>query len=608
MSADALARARARLALGRTAAGTFLGELRRRHVTRVAVTYLAVGWIVVQASSALVPALGIPGWILSLVTLLTILGFPLAMVLAWAVEITPEGLRFTDPALPTARAHPVPTAAPSLRAIAALPFADRSPDGGFQFLGDGITEELISALARTDGIQVVGRSSAFAFRDEATDVREVGRRLGVGAVVEGSLRVSGSRLRVTAQLVDAGTGYALWSTTRNGTLEDIMVFQEEIALAIAGALGAHLFPEARPDDPSSPPSVHQMSSAAGPSLHASTRDVEAYQLYLKGRVHWNERTASSLATALRYFRRATKRDPSYARAHAGEADALALRMEYGLLSPQEGLEPARAAVERALRWGAALPESHVAAGLVHQVGWQWSDAEAAFRTALSLDPGHSTAHHRLALLLAWRGEEKEGWSEWKEARRLDPLAPGVAATEGWLRYYQGDGRGAVDAHRRVLEDHPELDAARMGLALALLGEDLTAEAVEALTFGREAGAGDPAHTALLALALARAGRRHEARHLVRILDRRATEGYVSPFHRALPLLALDGSEAALAELENAAAAQAPQLAYLAVDPVFDPLRSLSRFQRLVEATGLRRSGSGTGVGAQVGSWDGKPRQ
>lgn len=608
MSADALARARARLALGRTAVGTFLGELRRRHVTRVAVTYLAVGWIVVQAWSALVPALGIPGWILSLVTLLTILGFPLAMVLAWAVEITPAGLRFTDPALPSGTPPPGPTAAPSLRAIAALPFADRSPDGGFQFLGDGITEELISALARTKGIQVVGRSSAFAFRDEAADVREVGRRLGVGAVVEGSLRVSGSRLRVTAQLVDAGTGYALWSTTRNGALEDILVFQEEIALAIAGALGTHLFPEARPGDPSFPPSLPQPSSAADPALHAATRDVEAYQLYLKGRVHWNERTASGLATALRYFRRATKRDPAYARAHAGEADALALRMEYGLLSPREGLEPARAAVERALRWGSPLPESNVAAGLVHQIGWRWSDAEAAFRAALSLDPDHSTAHHRLALLLAWRGEEEEAWSEWNEARRLDPLAPGVAATEGWLRYYQGDGPGAVDAHRRVLEDHPELDAARKGLALALLGEDLAGQAVNALTLGREAGTEDPAHTALSAMAMARAGRLNDARHLVRMLDRRAAEAYVSPFHLALPLLALDGHEAALAELENAAAVQAPQLAYLAVDPVFDPLRSLSRFQRLVEATGLRRCGSGAGVGSQVGSWDGGSRR
>jgi len=602
----------------RRSLGGFFRELRRRQVSRVAVTYGAVGWIVVQASTALVPALGIPHWTLSLVTVLLLLGFPVALVLAWAVDLTPlplptdgpgspgfvsPGPKTSGPAMPGLAVSGVPAAQvpeveketfptsspppPSIRTVAALPFTDRSPEGGFQFLGDGITEELISALARMEGIQVLGRSSVFGLRDDALKAREVGHRLGVGSVVEGSLRVSGSRLRVTAQLVDTRTGYVRWSATRGGTLDDLLDLQGRMAEGLAEALGTRLTPLATRE---------KEGEETEPGPPAATRDMEAYQLYLRGRLHWNERTGSSLETARRYFQRATARDPEYTQAYAGQANALALLMEYGLLSPEEGMVPARAAVKAALRWGSNVPEAHVSAGLVHQLDWRWEDAEDSYRTALTLDPGHSDAHQRLALLLAWRGSFDEARRELDAALAWDSLSPAAAATEGWLRYYSGDPTGAAVAYARVLGDHPTLDAARVGMGLALLALGRTGPALEALSPPPSAGGDTPGNTpalrSLRALALARNGRGAEARSVLLDLQSEGRVRFISPFHLALPLLELEGPETALAELERAGEARAPQLAYLGVDPLFDPLRPLPGFQRLLETTGIQPRGEG----------------
>ncbi len=552
--------------------GGFLRELRRRQVFRVALAYGGVGWVVVQASSALVPALAIPAWTLSLVVLLTLLGFPVALVLAWAVEAGPDGLRWEaarEEARESARTAGLPPAAsveePSARTLAALPFADRSPEGGFQYLGDGLSEELISALAQVDGLRVVGRSSAFAFRGDAVDVREVGRRLGVGAVVEGSLRVSGNRLRVTAQLVDVGTGFALWSTSREGTVEDVLRLQEEMARAIAAALGSRLLEGPHP---------------------GRSADPLAHRHYLQGRFHWNERTGPSLRRAVRDFRQATALAPGLAPAHAAEADALALLMEFGLLDPTDGLPQARRAADRALELAPQHPDSHVAAALVDQVAWDWAGSRAAFQRAVELDPAHAGAHHRRALLEAWTGDPEGARGALGEARRLDPLAPAVAATEGWLLYYRGEGREAVRRFQAILEEYPGLWPARAGLALSLLEERRAADAVSTL---RPAAQGDlhgPGPLALLALALWRDHRPREADILVRELRLRGEASFVSPFHLALPLLGTGGEDEALTALERAVEARAPQVAYLAVDPLFGRLHPHPRFRALLAAAGL----------------------
>jgi TolB-like protein/Tfp pilus assembly protein PilF len=554
--------------------GGFVRELRRRQVFRVALAYGGVGWVVIQASSALVPALAIPAWTLSLVALLTILGFPVALVLAWAVEVGPDGLRWEAPPEEPRRERRPPRASvadPSPRTLAALPFADRSPEGGFQYLGDGLSEELISALTQVEGLRVVARSSAFAFRGDAVDVREVGHRLGVGAVVEGSVRVSGERLRVTAQVVDVATGFALWSTSREGRLEDVLRLQEEMARAIAVALGAGLLADPHPSPP---------------------LDPLAHRHYLLGRFHWNERTAPSLQRAVRDFRQATALAPGFARAYAGEADALALLMEFGLLDPAEGFPPARKAVDRALELAPHHADSHVAAALVDQMAWDWSGSRAAFQRAVELDPAHAGAHHRLALLEAWTGDPDAAQEALREARRLDPLAPSVAATEGWLLYYRQDGKEAIRRFQDILAEYPGLWPARAGLALALLAEGCPAEAVATL---RPAAQGDlhgPGPLALLALALGRDHRPGEAEALARELRLRGDAGFVSPFHLALPLLGTGAEEEVLEALERAVEARAPQVAYLAVDPLFRPLHTHPRFRVLLAAAGLPLPGMG----------------
>src|SRR5690606_21194770 len=221
---------------------------------------------------------------------------------------------------------------------------------------------------------------------------------------------------------------------------DLLAVQEEIARAIVDALRQRL---ALAPDPSRAGPLP--SSGPAPLLNSSTADVEAYTLYLRGRQHWNERTPEALRRAIGEFERAIARDAGYAHAFAGLADCHAILLDYGVVSPQEGLEPARRAADRALELGPDFAEAHTSAALVRQMEWRWADAEREFRRALELNPGYVAARHRYALLLAWLGRFEEGRRELEHARRLDPLSPVIAAAAAWLAYYEGRHDDAVRA-------------------------------------------------------------------------------------------------------------------------------------------------------------------
>lgn len=572
----------------------FAAELKRRHVVKVALVYCTVGWLVTEVSSTVFPALLIPDIWVTLVTLLVILGLPVALVLAWAFDLTPDGVRRTPARLPASAM----VADPEHPAVLALPFVDRSPDGDHQYLGDGITEELINSLARVDGVRVVSRTSAFALRSAESDLREFGRAYGVSHVVEGSVRLTDRRVRVTVQLIGVSDGYTVWAATLDRMADDIFGLQQEIARAVAGALRPALFAAPAPagtvpagvapaDSPSAGdgPAGDRPAGVVlrdGPVTAASaTKDFEAYTLYLKGRQKWNERSPASLRLALQHFTDAVQRDSGFAHAYAGMADCWCILVDHGIVAPAEGLPPAAAAAAAALRLGPDTAEGHTSDALVRQMDWAWTHAESGFRKALDLNPDYEPARHRLALLLAWRGRTDEARAEMSRAQRSDPLSPVIAASLGWVEYFAGNYGDAIDIERRVLDEYPGAPGARVPLALALVQ---AGDAEQAVTVLRAGAANESAPLqGLLAFALARAGRDAEAKQLVSALE--AAEAYVSPVSLAQAWLGLGDKTRALQLLETATAERAPQLVRLNADPTFSPLRAEPRFLRIIEGLG-----------------------
>jgi len=474
----------------------FFAELKRRKVFRVMAVYGVVGFVVLQVVDLLVPALLLPDWTYRLVALLLLLGFPVAVVLAWAFEMTPEGVKRTDAAAPgeiTAivsepaskrwpagllalvgvaalvgggwwagrSSAPAGDAEPGVvraasasevldvayadldaderPSVAVLPFADMSPEGDQAYFADGMSEELLNALAKVRSLRVAGRTSSFAYRNVEKDLREIGSELGVRYLVEGSVRKQGDRLRITAQLVDAEDNFHLWSETYDRTLDDVFAVQEEIAGAIAEALQVSL----GVDD--------------GDRLVAPTGDLGAYDLYLAARARMRERGAG-VREAVRLFEAVVVRDSTWAPGWAGLAQAYSLIPFYETgagVGPVTGedwdpsLEAAERAATRALALDRRVAGADVALGSVYRDRWDWEAAEAHLLRALEIDPDDVEAHQQYADMLAAMGRSDEALRSIRRAAALDPTSAIRQNNVGWILYQNG----------RVAESIPQLERA-----------------------------------------------------------------------------------------------------------------------------------------------------
>ena len=572
--------------------GPLITELRRRRVIRVALGYGAFAWIVIEVASTVLPILGGPDAAVRVITVLAVASFPPALVLAWVFDITRDGIRRTPHRDTLESAPPLPAstvpdrnrleATETLRTIVALPFVDRSPDGDHRLLADGITEDLINGLARVPGLRVIARTTAYAVATEDPDVRDVGARLGVGTVVEGSLRVVGDRMRLNVRLVRTADGVAVWSESFERCVDDLFAVQNEVATAIVRTLRRRLLAESpRGDGPTT-----LATPASGPIVRGSTHDLRAYTLYLRGRALWKTRSPSALDEAQRAFEEAIEIDPAFAQAYAGLADVHSLRVDYGRISVEEGLPPARRAAMEALRLGGDLAESHVAAAIVRQLEGAWRLARAEFLRALELNPGNEVARHRYALLLAWLGRIPEARRQIDLARELDPLSPLVTATVAWIEYYAGSYAEAAIIARDALAASPGLVTARVVLSLALLAAGRPADAVEELRAAIRQSGDAGGIRAVLVHALGRSGRNEEAAAELQRLRAGATDGYVSPYCEAVALLGTGDGEGALDALDRAVDGKVPQIVYLRAEPLFAPLASDSRFRSLLARADL----------------------
>jgi TolB-like protein/Tfp pilus assembly protein PilF len=465
--------------------------------------------------------------------------------------------------------EPAPDVGPS---VAVLPFTNLSPDRENEYFSDGMTEELITALGKIEGLRVAARTSAFAFKGTMADIREIGAKLNVGAVLEGSVRRAGRRLRLTAQLVSVADGYHLWSEEYDRELKDAFALQDELARAIVSALRVRL---------------QRPGPVAGPLIEAATADPEAHDLYLRGRFLWNQRTYQSLSAAVGYFERAIGRDSAYAEAYAGLADTWVLFPTYAVSPPGKAFPLAREAALRALALDSTLGSAHAALALVReQYEWDWAGAEREFRRAIALEPGYATAHQWYAEYLSAMGKGNQAMVEADRAVALDPLSPVIRVDRAGALIRSRHYDEAIAQLRGTLELVPEFLPTRNFLGWAYLAKGMTAEALPELEAAVQLSGGRYAR-GRLAHAYALAGRRDTALALLGHQRELYEREYASPYSMVLGYTGLDDHQRALEWLERAADQHDPNIALnLLTDPLLDRLRPNPRFKGLLRRMGL----------------------
>ncbi|MEA2713413.1 MAG: eukaryotic-like serine/threonine-protein kinase [Gemmatimonadales bacterium] len=460
---------------------------------------------------------------------------------------------------------PVPGGKES-RAIAVLPFVNASPDPDNEYFSDGMTDELITALTKVEGLHVASRTSVFALKNQHEDVRTIGSRLNVSAVLEGTVRKAGNRLRITVQLSSASDGRTLWSERYDREMADVFAIQDEIAQTIVRTLRTTL-----------------LGDIGNPTPVRYTENVKAYSLYLKGRFWWNRRTQADIAEGLRYFEQAIAEDPEYALAYSGLADSYALDLDYRGVPVVEGMERAKAMARKAIALDETLAEAHTSLGWVTFIfDWDWPAAEREFSRAIQLNPRYPTARQWHAWLLVAMGRFDEALAEGRAAIDLDPASVSIRRSMGWLHYYARQYEPALDNLRRALAMDPTAEETHRMLGLVYLQQGLYDDARASFKEAVASSNYDVMALAGLGHVAARRGRLDETRAILNDFYERSKTTYVSPVALCGLHVALGEADDAFGWLEQAYRERRGWLAYLKIEPILDGLRNDPRFPRLVE--------------------------
>ena len=455
------------------------------------------------------------------------------------------------------------TAAATEKSIAVLPFVDLSQAKDQEYFCDGISEEILDALARIEGLRVVARTSSFSFKGKNADVSEIAQKLNVRNVLEGSLRRDGNRIRITAQLVSATNGFHLWSETYERELQGVFAVQDEITRAIVDALKIKL----------------AIAPAAQPQ-----RNSEAYELYLKGRFFWNKRTGNDLKKSIDYFNQAIAKDPGYALAYAGLADAYALLSVYAVAPPRDAFPKAKAAAQKALELDNRLAEAHTSlAEALASYDFDFPQAIAEFKRAIELNPNYATAHHWYGnSVLMVLGRFDEAIAEVKRSVELDPLSIINNADLGQTYYMAHRYDEAVDQLRKAVEIEPGFYYAHSDLGQALQVKGDLAGAIAEYQKARELN-DDPFPLGQLGNAYAVSGKTAEALKILDQLEQISKQRYVAAYSFALVHLGLGHKDEALRWLEKSYEDRAAyDVLSIPHDPLLDPLHGDPRFEALVE--------------------------
>ena len=452
----------------------FFGELKRRHVYRVAIAYGVVAWLLIQVATQVFPFFEIPNWVVRLVVLVIVVGFPIALIIAWAFEMTPQGMKraeeiapneyiphwsarkfaalivtiailatglMTFPLLRSKSTSPVQITAAATRSqksIAVLPLLNESGDPGDEYFSDGLSEELIAALAQIKELKVIGRSSSFRFKDKKDDSKTIGKKLGVTTLLEGTVRKQGDQVRIVAELVNAADGSELWSRTFERELKDIFGVQAEIAKAVATSL-----------------ELTVLGGEEGSAKSASTKNVEAHNAYLQGHFYFERRNLEDYRKSVGFFDQATRLDPDYALAYAERSEAWTWIGDLSNEKQKEAWAAAGSDAEKAVAIDSHLAEAHAALGWVRFfIEWKFAEGLAELRHAQQLSPWNPTANDLMARVVVYLGQFQEAEKLARQAIELDPLAYQARASLARILFTEGKLDEADASARKAAELQP----------------------------------------------------------------------------------------------------------------------------------------------------------
>ena len=538
----------------------FFAELKRRKVYSVAIAYLVAGWALAQGIAQVFPVFDIPNWVVRVIVLLIVLGFPVALVLSWCFDFTRYGIIRTPDAEPAAKIDIVPAAATNERSIAVLPFSDLSFGEESDYFGDGIAEEIQSALAKIDGLRVAARRSSFWFKDKKADLNEIADKLNVEHILDGSVRRAGNRVRITAQLTECCNGFTLWSETFDREFQGIFALQDEITSAIVDALKLKL-------DISAPPKA---------------RSTEAYDIYLQG-LFWSDKsTEDGLGRSLEFFDRALQIDPQFSRAWTGIAKSW-LWLADAYVHPREAYPKVRDAALNALKIDNGDAEAHVYLGETKRIlDWDLAGAAAEFARAVELDPNSTPSNYFSAALFAQRGDREKALKYLERTSKIDPASLWVSDFACELYRYFGLTNEAIVEGERALQLDPTFLHGPPALATVYRG---TGHYDEAIALYRRASTLTGRPGIGLAITYAIMGRRDDALATLEattIRERKYTPGDGCAFVH----VALGEHDKAIEWLERACQDRSSSLHNVGITPEFAPLRSDQRFLSILKKIGL----------------------
>jgi adenylate cyclase len=583
----------------------FFAELKRRNVYKVAVAYAIVGWLLVQIATQVFPFLEIPNWVVRLVIMLVAAGFPIALVIAWAFELTPEGIKRTEDVdlaastrqprkhvwiyvvvvgaafsiglffigrysaqrTPSAESErPSATALPK-KSIAVLPFDNLSRDPDNAFFAEGVQDEILTRLAKVADLKVIARTSTQHFKSAPENLPDIAKQLGALNILEGSVQKVNDQVRVNVQLINAMTNAHLWAEIYDRKLSDIFAVQSDIAKTVADTLQAKLTG-----------SEKQMMASQ------PTTDTTAYELYHKGRSLWERRSGDNIPKAIGFYEQAIARDPNYALAYAGLADSYVLLPFYTSARQRDVFPKAKEAALKALELDPNLAEAHGALGKIlnfDEIDLVGSVRE--FQRAIELKPNYATAHHWIGsgpLVCLERFDE--AIAHCKRSVELDPLSPIMNADFGVTFYYARRYDEAIAQLQKALKLDPTFSYALYNLGMALQSKGDLPGALAQYEKARQFS-DDPLILALDGAAKAQAGDKNAALETLRELDKISQRREVIAYARAFLYLSLGKKEEAERWLEQAFADRdGSDISAIKVDPLLDSLHGDPRFEALVQ--------------------------
>jgi len=579
----------------------FFAELRRRNVYKVAIAYAVIAWLLMQIATQVFPFLEIPNWAIRLVIMLLVIGFPIALIIAWAFELTPEGLKRTEFAdeLPTKSARsrvwiyvvviagaisvslfffgrytaPNKQGGPAElpgKSLAVLPFTNLSGNPENAYFAAGIQDEIVTRLAKITELRVISCTSTKRFKSAPDDLPAIATELGVANILEGSVQRAADEVRVNVQLIKAESDAHLWADTFDRKLTDIFKIETEIAKTVAETLQAKLS------------GSEQHAIAARP-----TENTEAYELYLKGRFFWDKRTGENLKKSIDYFNQAIAADPNYALAYVGLADCYLLLEDYVGIPASETYQKAQAFAQRALQLDSSLAEAHTSLAYVYSNLWLWEQAEEEFKRAIKLNPNYSTAHHWYSLYLLDLGRNDEAMAEIKRAHELDPLSLIIGTTLNYAYFAEGDVDSSIAQCKRVIDLDPNFPRAHEYLGLAYLTQGRYSEAIVELQKAVELSGRDRRPLRDLGYGYAVSGKRAEALTVLKEIEGNYEKHKAIGQDCAAVYAGLGEKDQAFAWLEKDFQVRSGLLAWSRWTPPFDSLRSDPRFADLLRRMGLK---------------------